>query len=365
MHLHGQADPNPNAVFVANLYSRALDYWGVDLQRAGLLAEAADAFTSAHKINPDNVVAEINLEFNRTLQSGDPVKVEPGRVNADEFGKSRNWNALMNANGPFDDPSFLFVNSALIARSGLMRQTIAPFNRVCQLAPDFLPARIWLAQLYLYNRLSDQALNTLHEPLTQPKRFGLNTTNSTGVNTLAAFAHLQKNEPKRGVEMLEQEISLHPDDTNLLTTVAQALFTRGLFSDALHVIDRRLAQVPDDPQWLFGKGFASLQMSNYNQAITAFTRVQEISTNDPMSRFYRAYAYLQTDRLNDARADYAALENSYTNSFQIEFGLGEVAWRQHNTNEAISRYEQFLSTAPTNAAEIKVVRERLTELRGK
>jgi tetratricopeptide (TPR) repeat protein len=364
MHLHGQADPNPNAVLAASLYSRALNYWGVDLQRASDLTNAATCFAAARKINSDNVVAGFNLDFNHTLQTGGEINFDPGRVNTDEFGKSRDWNSLMNANGPFDEPSFLFVNSAIIARSGLIRQTVAPFNRVAQLVPNNPAVRVWLAQLYLYNRLPDLALKTLHDPLTEPKRFGLDATNATGVNTLAAFAYLQKNDTARGVALLQNEIALHPDNTNLLTTAAQAFMTRGLFTNALQVIEHRLDQTPDDPQWLFGKGFANLQMSNYVAAITAFTRVQEVSTNDPMSRFYRAYAYLQSGRLNEAKADYTALASSYTNAFQIAFGLGEVAWRQHDTNEAIRHYEAFLAGAPTNAPEAKTVRERLTELRG-
>ena len=364
-HLHGQSEPNPNAVFVANLYSRALNYWGVDLQRADQLTNAAECFINAGEINPDNVVASYNLNFNHVLQTGGKINFNPAGVNPDDFGKSRGWNALLNANGPFDEPSFLFVNSVLSARSGLIRQTVAPLNRVAELVPDNLPVRFRLAELYLYNRMPDAVLKTLRAPMTEPKRFGLNATNSTGVNMLAGFACLQKNEMSRGAELLDREVSLHPADTNLLTTVVRAFMAHRLFTNALQVINQRLDQTPDDPQWLFGKGFVNLQMSNYVAAISAFTRVQEVSTNDPMSRFYRALACLQSGRLDEAKADYSAIASSYTNSFQIAYGLGEVAWRQHDTNAAIRNYEQFLSTAPTNAVEIKTVRERLTELRGK
>jgi tetratricopeptide (TPR) repeat protein len=201
--------------------------------------------------------------------------------------------------------------------------------------------------------------------MTETSRFGLNATNSLGVNTLAAFAYLQKDQLSQGAALLNREISLHLGDTNLLTTAAQAFMARGLFTNALQVIDRRLDQTPDDPQWLFGKGFANLQMSNYVAAISAFTRVQEVSTNDPMSLFYRAYAHMQVGQLDAAKTDYQTLASNYTNTFQIAYGLGEVAWRQHDTNEAIRNYESFLASAPTNAPEIKTVRERLTELRGK
>jgi tetratricopeptide (TPR) repeat protein len=366
MHLHGLSDPNPNALFAASLYSRALNFWGVQLQRAGHLPDAAQCFAQAQKLNPDNIVAGYNLEFNQILQSGLTIPaIDPSRANADQFGKYRNWNALLNANGPFDEPSFVFANAALLAQSGYMRQSIAEFTRVRQLAPDNLSARLTLANLYLMNRLPDPALDALQDPLTSPKKFGLTASNSTELNVLASAAYLQKNEVAHGIELLEREMARHPDDMALNSSAAQAFMMRGLYSNALQVINRQLARTPDDPQWIFGKGLASLQSSNYNQAITSFSQVLLIATNDPAARFNRALAYLQSDRLNEARADYLELQTTYTNGFQIAYGLAEVARRQKNTSEAIHNYQIFLANAPTNAVEIPEVRERLKQLQPK
>ena len=365
MHLHGVAEVNPNAELVANFYSRALDYWGVALQQAGQLPAAAECFTNALAINPDNIVASINFDFNQSLQSGASATNDLEHISPDRFGKYRNWNAVMNANGPFDEPSFLFANSVLLVRNGLTRQTIAPFTRVRQLAPNNLAVCLWLAHLYLVNRLPDRALEVLHDPQTHPLRFNLTETNSTDLNTLTALSYFQKDETARGSKLFELEMARHPDNGPLFTTVSQAYFAHGLFTNALRVIDHRLAQTPDDPEWLFGQGFANLQIGNYDQAIVALTRVMDLTTNDPTARFNRALAYLQSDKLDLARTDYNALQTTYTNSTQVAYGLGEVAWRQHNTNEAVHNYELYLANAPTNSAEYKTVHERLTQLRGK
>jgi tetratricopeptide (TPR) repeat protein len=363
MHLHGQADSNPNALFVANLYSRALNYWGVQLQRAGSLTNAATCFVQAKKLNADNIVASYNLDFNQILQKGESLPpIDPARANADQFGKYRNWNTVLNANGPFDDPSFVFANAALLAQSGYMRQSIAEFTRILQLAPDNLSARLTLANLYLMNRLPAPALEALQSPLATPKKYGLTVSNSTELNVLASAAYMQKNDVDRGVALLEKEMTYHPEDMTLIASSVQAFMMRGLYSNALQVIDRQLARTPGDPQWLFGKGLASLQSSNYNQAITCFSQVLLVATNDPSARFNRALAYLQSDRLPEARADYLELQNTYTNGFQVAYGLGEVAWRQKDTNEAIRNYHIFLENAPTNTAEIPIVQDRLKKL---
>lgn len=363
--LHNAAEPNLNAMMVGTFYSRSLNYWGVQLQRAGALDQAEAAFTAARQLNPDNVVATINLEFNHRLRAGSTTAVELTHVTADQFGKFRNWNEVMGANGPFDEPSFCFENAVAFARGSLLRQAAAPFTRVRQLNPENLATRLWLGQIYLYARQPDRALEALHDPLMHPFKFGLNETNSTEINLLASAAHFQKNEIPEGVELFETEITRHPDNDTLLTTAAQAYLMRGLYTNALHVIDRKVARTPNSAQWLFTQGYANIQIGAYDKAVVALTRVIEIQTNDPTALFNRALAYLDSDNLDAARADYRQLQATYTNSFQVAFGLAEIAWRQHRTNEAVQNYQTYLANAPTNSVEAKTVRERLTQLRAK
>jgi len=55
------AEPNRDASVLASFYSRALDYWAVDLQRKGELDKAAPHFERALELNPDNVSARLSL----------------------------------------------------------------------------------------------------------------------------------------------------------------------------------------------------------------------------------------------------------------------------------------------------------------
>ena len=58
------------------------------------------------------------------------------------------------------------------------------------------------------------------------------------------------------------------------------------------------------------------------------------------------------------------MQQTFTNSFQVAYGLGEIAWRQHDTNEAIRNYKIYLANANTNTAEAtNVILERLRELK--
>ncbi len=361
---HVAREPNPNAGIVGAFYSRSLDFWGVQLQRLGDLTNAAAHFEMAQQLNPDNVVAQINLDFNHSLQAGQTVPVDLTKATADQFGKYNSWNAVLNDNGPFDEPSFTFENGVILMRGGLMRQAVEPFERVRQLAPDNLASRLWLAQAFLASRLPDRALDALREPLAHPEKFSLTATNSAQINILTAAAYFQKNDNARGIELLETEISRQPTNEVLLVTAVQVYLKRELYTNAMAIIDRKLQAAPEDPTWLFGKGYASIQMKAYDDAIAALTHLLAIQTNNNDALFNRAVAYLQSGRLDAARADYETLHQSYTNSPQVAYGLGEIAWRKHETNEAIEHYEVYLANANTNTAEATNIIQRLRELQG-
>jgi tetratricopeptide (TPR) repeat protein len=360
---HVERESNQNAAVAGVFYSRSLNFWGVQNQRAGDLTNAAAYFKLAQELNPDNTIAQINLQFNQDLQAGKGASEDLASTLEDPFGKYNNLRAALSANGPFDVPSFCFEMGVVLAtQNGFIRQAVEPFERVRQLVPDNLAARLWLAQIYLASRLPDRALDAVREPQSKPEKFSLNETNSTQLNILTAAAYFQKTNLARGSQLLELEISRHPTNNDLLVAAAQAYVAHGLFNDALAVIDRKLKLTPDDPTWLFGKGYACIQIKDYDAAIAAFTRLLAVQTNNPDALFNRAIARLNSGKLDAARADYEKLRETLTNSFQVAYGLGEIAWRKHETNEAVKNYKVYLANANTNTAEAKDIIERLKAL---
>ncbi len=362
--LHVTPDPNPNVIYAGKLYSRGLDYWGVQLQRGGELDLAATNFLAAQSLNPDNRSAGLNLEFNHELRTGKIPPIDFSLIAPEEYAKSHDWQGHISADGPIDQVTFVYVEGLMLSeRTGLYRQSVAPFTRVRLLAPNLFDVRQRLANAYLLNHLPDRALEVLHDPIAEPARFNLTEADRTGLNTLLAAVYFQKNETNRGIALLESELARRPDDQALLTATVQTCLTMGFYTNALTLIDRQLKNNPDDPKWVFARGFVNLQSGHYETAIASLTRVLELSTNSPEPRFNRALAYLDSGRLDEARADGICLQATYTNSFQIAFGLGEIAWRQHATNEAIRNYEIYLANAKTNTAEAASVFARLQELK--
>lgn len=359
---HIPSEPNLSTLVAQGYYSRGLNWLGVQIQRAGDLPAAAILFSNACQISSNNMVASVNLSFNHALQAGVPTE-NLVRVTPDQFGIYHDWDSSMTANGPFDEPSYCFEQGLWLMQSGMLLQAAIQFNRVCQLATNNLAARLFLGQISLIKHLPDKTLEVLHDPMTYPSRFSLGDSNSIELDILAASAYLQKQQNLEAAALLEREMDRHPDDDTLQFVSAQVFYMRGLYTNALRVIDRRLTHTPDDPTWLYGKGFISLQIGAYHDAIGTLNHYLQIQTNNPAALFDRAIAYYQSDQLDAARADFLVLQAAHTNSFQIAYGLGEIARRQHQTNEAIRNYKIYLAGAPTNnVAEFKAVREHLTQL---
>ena len=363
--LHVPPERNLNIIVAGNYYSHSLDYWGVELQHAGDLVTAGAHFEMAQKLNPDNAVAKINLQFNHSLQNGEPVPLDLAKTSLEQLGRYKSWSAILDVFGPFDEPSFCFANGLVWIRNGFFRQALALFTRVSQLEPDNLDARLWLAQLYDFNHLPDRALEVFQKVRSQPQKFPLDETSEMQLAVVGANAYFQKKDLSRGTQLLDAEISRNPTNNAFLATAIQFFMANGLLTNALAVIDSRLRDSPDDANWLFSKGYVCLQLKDYDKAIDVLTRVLSLQTNNDTARFNRAIAYLNSGKLDEARADYEQLDQTFTNSFRIEYGLGEIAWRQHKTNDAVEYYKLYLANANTNTAEATNVIQRLRELQGR
>ena len=112
-----------------------------------------------------------------------------------------------------------------------------------------------------------------------------------------------------------------------------------------------------------------MQMGKFQEAIGPLNRVLETANLSPelshRARLNRAIACLQLGQLADAQKDYVELQKIYTNSFQVLYGLGEIAYRNKDSKSAVEYYERYLnamSNAPSSD-EIVLVKSRLQELK--
>ena len=360
---HLVREPNHDATTVAAFYSRALNYWGAEMQKAGLLTNAAAHFERALELNGDNLVAEVNLGCNKNLQAGRKTSVQVSKSIEDEFGKYRNWDQVIGENGPFDEPNFCFEQGRVFVRNTQYRQAAAQFDRVKTLAPENLAARIWLGQLYVVSQMPGEALKTVNEIRTQPDLLAVVGTNRNELLFVEASAHLGQNNPRGAEDAVQDAVRRYPGDADLLATATQVYLKYARYTNALSTIEQELVISATNVNALVNQGFACIQVGAFEQAIPALTRVLALETNNHSALLNRAIARLRANRLDDSQSDYELLQKAFPTAPQIAYGLGEIAWRRKDTNAAVRNYQLYLANAQTNTVEAKSVLARLKELK--
>lgn len=355
---------NPVAQNLGGYYSRSLVNWAVELQRAGDYEAAVAHYQLAHRLNPKNVVADINLAFNEKFRNGQPLDLTLDRPLEEFFGESRSWDQVLNMNGPYDAPALSYAQGYVFAQQNLIRQAAQSFERARQQATNDISSRLWLGQLNLNRNFPDRTLEMIAEIRQIAARVPALSTNLGDLFTLEAAAYLAKNQDTLAQTIIETNLASHPGDFNILASACKAYADNGRHTNALAITERMLKLEPNNIPCLINKGCFLIEVPDYLRAIEAFSQAINLETNNYRAILYRGIAKLRADQLDEALKDYETVQRQYPNEPTVDYGLGEIAYRRKDTNTAVRHYETYLTNAPAFTAESKAVGERLNELKG-
>lgn len=355
--------PVPGVVrLLAQWYSTAATAWGTYLQRHDRWQEAADWFTVAEQLQPANLAAVVNLECNRNRQAGIPLTVTRPRAIQDYLDQIRNWTPLLTEIGVFDEPSACYHLAMNLAEGQLFRQACRQMERVTQLAPGYLPARIRFAQLLNRCQLPDRALAVAAEVEAHPARERLGMQGDVELAFVQAQSWFALTNHGRAHGRLMELLNRYPGDAAVLDQTVAVLAANRDFTNALRLADERVRLAQDDPYAHIYKGTLAVMAGEFSNAITSLTRALAL-TNALPARVNRAFAYMYTGELDAAEADYRALLRDHPTDHQAWRGLAEIALRRQDTNAAVYYYEQFLAHARPDSEEARWVAARLKQLR--
>ena len=359
-----KTEQNPSASFLGVVSSKSLDDWGVQLQRLGRWQEAGGWFRRALDLNPDNLAARINVIFNERGQRGETNRLDAAAVELQFrglFARLGDWVEILDANGPVDEPTFLFRTSRLMLLAGHNRQAAAGFMRCAELAPDWMAPKVWLARGYLrlgnfaeVLTLTDQIQSSGH-PLSGAGLAELQDCRATAMRALG-----QTNE---AAVFIEGFLSRYREQSEVLSGAADLYAQSGQREQELALLDEMLRRDPNRAGLLSRKGFVQLQLSRPDDAIVTLTKALSLAPSDAEARLLRAVSYLRAGQLDPAWDDYQELLKTGENSRNALFGLGTVAWRKHDTNSAVEFYQQFLSNAIPRSRQSRIALDRLQQLK--
>ncbi len=344
---------NTEAILTGSWYGRALNFWGVERQRAGRLEDAGKWFKLAQAIDADNYTAVINAGFNADLRNHRASTIDL-RVVDGVYAANHTWEARLATFGPVDEPNLCFEVGRAFANGALYRQAMLQFRRVAELDPENLQARLWLANMYLLGRMPDQVLTIVDEIRGPNAARGLQPATAVELTRLEALAHFGKAAPGVAADpqfMLAEKILLaaeakYPGDENLLSTLTQIYLLSHHLTNALATLDKQLSIGPDNVRALLNQGAIYIELKDYDKAIVPLNRVLKLQPENRAALMNRAISYLQSRKFSEAERDYAELAKAMPGMHSIYFGLAEIAAERHDRATAIKNYELYMQYAP-------------------
>lgn len=356
---------SPDIQTLRTTYSTVANWYGVNLQRSeNPPQEAATLFGVALQLNPSNLVAVLNRDFNESLRTGKPSASDPAKIALELLGPGQSWGTILAKHGPPDEPSFCFALGQLFRQSGLPRQAIIQFTRVTELAPSNHLAHLAVADTFIALGVPDRAKAALDAARARPElRAGL-AASEAAVLRLDALQLSQKNQKAEAEQAFVAALKKYPNDLPLLDSLTEIYLLSGRFTNALTVTEAQLQVAPTSPRALVNKGGIHIQMKQFEAALAPLNKLIELQPNHPGAHLNRAMALMNLSRLDDATKDYRKLIELAPTTHNGHFGLAEIAWQRKQTADAKKHYEAGLKLAPPDAPEAKVAQQRLKELSG-
>jgi tetratricopeptide (TPR) repeat protein len=365
------------STYVAACYSRALDWWGVELQRAVRFDEAAKFFAEAVALNPDNAAALINQEANAAWRSGQRL-AQIGKNAKEKLKLYRDLNELLGSCGPVDQPEFAIQIADMLMQRGYYQQAEHLVQRAIAFAPDDLAYRAALANVTLLSQHPDHALTLLYAIAPRVKKSA--PALQIEVARIEAFAQYTRDDFPTAERILQRTVERFPEHdashralsqlyiiyANKMRAETNLAGARMQLTNALKVIEGQLQVQPNNPAARFQQGTLLISLDDYDNAAVAFTKVLELEKDTSTALLNRAIARLQSNKLDDAERDYQELLRRFTPNYRVYYGLGEIAWRKKNWRAASAHYKDYLRYAQEAAGEeISFVQTRLAQLKKK
>jgi tetratricopeptide (TPR) repeat protein len=366
---------------VATDYSVALNFWGVELQKANRLKEAHTRFAEAVEINPDNYIAKINLQYNDALQKGDPRPIDSSELFDKAMLKYRGLVGVLKLNGPPDEPDLDLQVGEIMAESGNLRQAAALFTRRLELLPNDPEAELAMAKTYADRGKIDKVTALIDKLRSSPK------IKPWDLTRVQAMAYLAVTNNSAAETLLENAIQEDPTDEIRVDTLAdlyrrigydalhrnQAAQAKAYFTAALANLDQEVKLIRGGHH--SGEGDAGLAppllkkaemevlLGSLGQAITTLNEILKIQPDNATALLNRALAEVQLKQIKAAKDDYNALGQLMPQQlYVVDLHMADIASLEKNIPEEIRCLKGYLSAAPEETTEYASVRKRLQTL---
>jgi tetratricopeptide (TPR) repeat protein len=369
-----------DAASVSLDYSVALDFWGVELQKANHLPEAHAAFAEAYAVNTNNFLAKYNMAYNERLQRGDHSPVGDSDIVLSAMNLYRTVPNIIKYNGPPDEPDVDLVFGESLAQGGNLRQAGGLFQRRLQLLPNDVPAKMAVAKTLVDIGRIDPGLELIHQIRSQ--------TNSLPDELfwVEAVAYLSKTNYSEAERSLLQGLQQQPNNPSRLANTLEFYRRTGL--SALRQGNRelgiaRLKKALDYAnsfeQLLAGnkeivthytiadvlmiKADIEVSLESWDDAAKTLGRVIDTDYGNADALLNHAIVLTHLKQYDAAKDDAAALKKALPNEPYVAYSQFVDIARAEKDAEAEKKYLRlYLKTAPAAAPQYPAMKQELARI---
>ena len=342
-----QKDRTPLEEYIAGYYSRALNSWGLVLQRAGKNEPALAMFAKASELNSENFVAAANLAFAQTLRTGKPTSPAAVKDLEDRFNTISTWDVILSRFGGFEDPGYAARQAATFLDQGLNRQAILLFERIHHYLPTNAAAAINLANAYLFSRQLDKSLDLVRQVRAFPSA-GLSSTNQVDLTTIEAGIYFNKGDTAKAERILLAGAINFPGERTILESLTEFYRNTKDYKKALDTIERQIANSPNNVLLLLQKADIAISFQQYPLALAELDRLQKIAPNNLQMLAYRAFIGISTRDFKTAQAEVNRILAIEPDNAQALVYQGIVGMETKNFKQGLDALDRLVAKNPGN-----------------
>ena len=341
-----------DAAYVSRYYSRALNTWGVALQRNGKTAEAAKHFTDAFNLNTNNIAAKSNRDFNQFLQTGKAVaSPETGKTLEEKFGGYRSWDLLLGDNGPFDHPEFCENLGANLLDQTQYRQAALQFSRTIAFQPTNFSARISFAKCLVGGSWINEAMAELDAI---SKSFpNLPEVNQVDLATVRASAYFRGNDFDKAEQTLKTAREAMPEQTGISESLFELYRASGRITNATALINEQLNRTPTNTTIYLQKAELQLSTRDFKGAHETLDKVLAIAPKTIPAQLFHAFAYIQETDYDRAISTVERVLREDSDNTQALLYKGIAHLEKKEYDEAREMFDRLLALQPGNLAALR------------
>jgi tetratricopeptide (TPR) repeat protein len=410
-----------DANYLLNYYSRAVNTWGVLMQRNEDFTDAAQAFKEARAYNTNNLSADLNLRYSEARKTHTPF------TDLDEIKERfRSWNSLLAEGGPVDEPTVCNMIGEVFLSQSQFRQAALYLSRAAYFQPTNFFARFSLTKAFIAGRRIDKAraeIKSIRQQfpdlsltnqclvitLEAACDFNQNKGEEAEQKLLAAHAkypnqpiitlslvqyYLSRNELPKSLGLVDELVAADSNNASLKLKKAELLLMMKESEKAHNMINQAIALKPKGVRTILYGAFVDIREKRYDEALKLLDRVLELDPDNVQALVYKANIFIEQkqneksfealDKALDiqpaniaalrnrailnlklanysrAKKDYETLQRVLPRSHVVYYGLGDIAYQRKDYEEAAKYFQSYLKYAPsTGSKELLEEREKV------